>query len=154
MFVVRHFRDQLQREGKQPLQVAGHGSCPGDGDLVVVGVGRGAVHDQGTAWAALHVRLVDVQCVDHARVVRVSIRVRPGARTNAVGGSFDGALIVRVVERPEGGRATEAALAALASSLGVRRREVKLVAGTTSRTKVVEIPDSAAPTYGDLASSD
>jgi hypothetical protein len=86
--------------------------------------------------------------------VRVSIRVRPGARTTAVGGSFDGALVVRVVERPEGGRATEAALAALASSLGVRRREVRLVAGTTSRTKVVEIPESAVTTYSGLASSD
>jgi uncharacterized protein YggU (UPF0235/DUF167 family) len=71
-----------------------------------------------------------------------------------VGGSYDGALVVRVVERPEGGRATEAALAALASSLGVRRREVKLVTGTTSRTKVVEIPDSAALTYGDLGSAE
>jgi len=86
--------------------------------------------------------------------VRVSIRVRPGAHRAAVGGSFDGDLVVRVVARAEGGRATEAALAALAASLGVRRREVRLVAGATSRVKLVDIPDSAAGTYRDLASAD
>jgi uncharacterized protein len=86
--------------------------------------------------------------------VRVSIRVRPGARRAAVGGSFDGVLVVRVVPRAEGGRATEAALVALAASLGVRRREVQLVTGATSRTKVVEIPDRAVGRYRDLVSAD
>jgi uncharacterized protein YggU (UPF0235/DUF167 family) len=84
--------------------------------------------------------------------VRVSIRVAPGARRTQVGGSFDGALLVRVAARAEHGRATEAALAALASALGVRRRDVHLVAGATSRTKLVEIPDHAAGAYSVLVS--
>jgi uncharacterized protein YggU (UPF0235/DUF167 family) len=37
------------------------------------------------------------------------------------------------------GRATEAALAAVADALGVRRRQVTLVTGRTSRTKVLEV---------------
>jgi hypothetical protein len=80
----------------------------------------------------------------------VTIRVRPGAGRTAVGGSHGGALVVRVAERAVDGRATEAALAAVASALGVRRREVTLVTGATSRTKVVEIPDSAVATYTSL----
>jgi uncharacterized protein len=71
--------------------------------------------------------------------VRVTIRVRPGSGRTAVGGSHDGALVVRVGERAVDGRATEAALAAVATALGVRRRQVRLVSGATSRTKVVEV---------------
>ena len=37
------------------------------------------------------------------------------------------------------GRATEAALAAVAQALAVRRRQVTLVSGMTSRTKVVDV---------------
>jgi uncharacterized protein YggU (UPF0235/DUF167 family) len=40
------------------------------------------------------------------------------------------------------GKATEAALAAVAASLGVRRGAVTLVAGATSRTKVVDVTDA------------
>jgi uncharacterized protein len=85
--------------------------------------------------------------------VRVPIRVRPGSRTTQVGGSFDGALVVRVAAPAEHGRATEAALVAIASALGVRRREVDLVSGATSRTKIVEIPDDAGAAYRDLLAS-
>ena len=37
------------------------------------------------------------------------------------------------------GKATEAALTSVASAFGVRRRAVTLVAGTSSRTKIVEV---------------
>lgn len=71
--------------------------------------------------------------------MRVTIRVRPGAGRAGVGGSHDGALVVRVVPRPVDGRATEAALAAVATAFGVPRRAVTLVTGVTARTKVVEV---------------
>jgi uncharacterized protein YggU (UPF0235/DUF167 family) len=82
--------------------------------------------------------------------VRVTIRVRPGAKKPEVGGTYDGALVVKVAAVPEGGRATQAALAALAEALGVPRRDVTLVTGMTSRTKVVEIPEEAAPVFETL----
>jgi uncharacterized protein YggU (UPF0235/DUF167 family) len=71
--------------------------------------------------------------------VRVTIRVRPGAGRTAVRGEHDGALVVRVAARAVDGRATEAALAAVAEAFGVRRRAVTLVTGATSRTKVVDV---------------
>jgi len=70
--------------------------------------------------------------------------VRPGARSTAVGGSHDGALLVRVRERAVEGRATAAVRLALAAALGVGRSEVTLISGATSRTKIYDIPDSAA----------
>jgi uncharacterized protein YggU (UPF0235/DUF167 family) len=71
--------------------------------------------------------------------VRVTLRVRPGAGRTRVGGSHDGALVVRVSAPAVDGRATEAALRAVADAFGVRRSAVTLVTGATSRTKVAEI---------------
>ncbi len=71
--------------------------------------------------------------------MRLEIHVRPGASSTAVGGRYDNALVVRVVEPADGGRATEAALRAVAKALGVPRRSVTLVRGTSSRRKLIEI---------------
>lgn len=72
--------------------------------------------------------------------MRVTVWVKPGARRPAVGGQRQGALVVAVSEPAQDGRATEAAARQLASALGVPRRQVTLVAGATSRTKVFEVP--------------
>jgi uncharacterized protein len=76
--------------------------------------------------------------------VRITIRVRPGSARQVVGGSHEGALVVRVSAPAVDGRATAAALAAIAAAFGVRPRAVRLVSGATSRTKVVEV-DGADP---------
>ena len=47
--------------------------------------------------------------------------------------------MVRVQAAPESGKATEQALRVLADALGVRRNQVSLVSGRSSRTKVVEV---------------
>jgi uncharacterized protein YggU (UPF0235/DUF167 family) len=47
--------------------------------------------------------------------------------------------VIAVTARAVDGRATEAALTALARAMGLRRRDVRLVTGAASRTKVVEI---------------
>jgi uncharacterized protein len=71
--------------------------------------------------------------------VRVTIRVRPGSARPGVGGGHDGALVVRVSARAVDGRATAAALAAVAAAFGLRPAAVTLVTGAASRTKVVEV---------------
>lgn len=47
--------------------------------------------------------------------------------------------MVAVTARAVDGKATEAALRAVADAFGVRRRQVTLVTGATSRDKVVDI---------------
>ena len=71
--------------------------------------------------------------------MRVTIRVKPGSGRTVVGGRYDDALVVRVAARAVDGKATEAALRAVADALGVRRADLRLVSGATSRTKVVEV---------------
>jgi uncharacterized protein YggU (UPF0235/DUF167 family) len=85
--------------------------------------------------------------------MRVRIRVRPSATGTAAGGSYDESLVVRVRERAADGRATAAALAALAKALAVRADDVRLISGARSRTKVVDIPDSAARRFNELLES-
>jgi uncharacterized protein YggU (UPF0235/DUF167 family) len=74
--------------------------------------------------------------------MRVAVRVKPGSSRTGVGGDHDGALVVRVTARAVDGQATEAALQALAKAIGVRRREVTLVTGASSRTKLVDVVTS------------
>jgi uncharacterized protein len=86
----------------------------------------------------------------HTRHVRITIRVRPGSARPAVGGEHGGALVVRVSARAVDGRATEAALAAIAAAFGVRRGDVSLVAGASGRTKVVEVAGGDPGILADL----
>jgi uncharacterized protein len=82
--------------------------------------------------------------------VRITVWVRPGSPCPGVGGERDGALVVRVSARPVDGHATEAALVALAAAFGVRRRAVTLVAGASSRTKVIEVEGADPAALGRL----
>ncbi|PID96292.1 MAG: hypothetical protein CSA84_05665 [Actinomycetales bacterium] len=75
--------------------------------------------------------------------MRITVRVRPGASRTRVGGRYGegepAVLVVAVAARAVGGAATAATLAAIAAAFGVRPRQVRLVSGATSRTKVVEL---------------
>ena len=82
--------------------------------------------------------------------MRITIRVKPGSTRPGVGGEHDGALVVRVSARAVGGKATEAALAAVADAFGVRRSAVTLVSGASSRTKIVDIDAGDPQVLADL----
>jgi uncharacterized protein (TIGR00251 family) len=82
--------------------------------------------------------------------MRITIRVRPGSARPGVGGEQGGALVVRVSAPAVDGRATQAALAAVADAFGVRRDAVTLVTGKTSRTKVVEVAGGDPRVLADL----
>ncbi len=86
--------------------------------------------------------------------MHIPVRVHPRSRRPGVGGDHDGALVVRVREPAVDGKATAAVRDAVAEALGVPRREIVVVSGATSRTKVVEVPDSAAARVAELRRDD
>lgn len=74
------------------------------------------------------------------------MRVKPGSSRTKVGGRYgegsavQGAvLVVFVAQRAVDGAATEAVLKAVAKAFALRRADVELVRGLTSRTKVLEL---------------
>jgi uncharacterized protein YggU (UPF0235/DUF167 family) len=85
--------------------------------------------------------------------MRIAIRVKPGSARPGVGGEHDGALIVRVSARAVDGKATAAALAAVADSFGIRPGDVRLVSGAASRTKIIDIDADAPDTLAALLSA-
>ncbi len=75
--------------------------------------------------------------------MRLAIRVKPGSARTSVGGRYGDALVVAVTARAVDGKATEAALRAVADAFAVKRRDVTLVTGATSRDKVVDVDGEA-----------
>jgi len=83
----------------------------------------------------------------HADGVLLQLSVMPNAKRTEVDGLHDGALRVRLAAPPIDGRANEALVAWLAKSLGVRKRDVEVLRGESSRRKQVVVavsPDAAA----------
>lgn len=76
----------------------------------------------------------------------MSIRVKPGSSRVRVGGRYDGphgaALVVAVHAPPVDGRATDAAIAALADALRLRRADLSLRSGAASRDKIIAVTDA------------
>ncbi len=74
------------------------------------------------------------------------VAARPGASRSAVQGEHNGALKVAVQAPPEKGKANKALLAFLAKSLGLKKSQLDLAAGHTSREKTVAVTGLDAAT--------
>jgi len=85
---------------------------------------------------------IDVSHFDAYRTgdaVRFSVRLQPRASKNEITGLQGFSLKVRVTAPPVDGMANQALIDFLSETLAVARRDVRIVSGLTSRTKVVEI---------------
>lgn len=78
-------------------------------------------------------------------VVRFPVRVKAGAKRDAVGGCWDGArgraLLVTVRAPAADGKANEAVRRTVAAALSVPRSALDIVAGQRSRDKVIAWQD-------------
>src|SRR5262249_57127453 len=71
----------------------------------------------------------------HAEGLVLPVRAQPGARKNGVLGEQAGALKVAVTAPPEEGRANKALLETLRNVLHLKRSQLELLSGETSRDK-------------------
>ena len=76
-----------------------------------------------------------IAITDHAEGCVLKVRAQPGARKTSIVGEQRGALKVAVTAPPEQGRANKALLETLRQCLGLKRSQVELLAGQTSRDK-------------------
>ena len=71
----------------------------------------------------------------HAEGWVLPVRAQPGARRAGVQGEQAGALKVAVMAPPQDGRANQALTETLREALGLKRSQVELIGGQTSRDK-------------------
>jgi uncharacterized protein (TIGR00251 family) len=72
-------------------------------------------------------------------VARLLIKAVPSAKRDEIAGMLGDRLKVRVSAPPEDGKANEAICGLLARELGVKARDVRIVAGHARAEKTVEI---------------
>ena len=63
------------------------------------------------------------------------VHVHPGARRNEIRGVQNGQLKIGVTQAPEKGKANKAAIELLSKSLRLRKSQIELLSGETSRQK-------------------
>ena len=80
-----------------------------------------------------------LRIVATATGVRVSIRVQPRASANEIAGAHGEALRIRLTAPPIHGAANKALIEFLAATFGIARSDVTIVAGSSSRSKIVEL---------------
>jgi uncharacterized protein (TIGR00251 family) len=73
------------------------------------------------------------------RKMRLQVRISPRSSRNQIVGWQDDVLAIKLTAPPVKGAANKAAVEFLADLLGLRRSQVTLASGATSRDKVFEI---------------
>lgn len=82
--------------------------------------------------------------MDHTSIVTagadgaiVRVKAVPGAKRDEIAGRLGDRLKVRISAPPEGGKANKAICTLLAAALGVKPREVEIIAGHASPEKLL-----------------
>jgi len=91
-----------------------------------------------------------IQIREHANGCILSVRAQPGARRDAIVGEHAGMLKVAVSAPPDKGRANEAIIEVLAEALGIKRSQIELVTGATSRQKEFLLHGITAPKLAEI----
>ncbi|APR83883.1 Hypothetical protein A7982_09232 [Minicystis rosea] len=89
-------------------------------------------------WDALHLS-------ERAGAVRFPVHVRPKSSRSAILGVREGALDVALTAPPADGAANAELVKLLAQALEVRRGDVSIVAGASSRSKLIEVNGTSSP---------
>ena len=71
--------------------------------------------------------------------MKISVKVRPGAKENKIEQTGENEFKVSVKEPAKEGRANRAAIKKLAKHLGVSQSSIKIISGLKSKNKVVEL---------------
>jgi uncharacterized protein (TIGR00251 family) len=85
-----------------------------------------------------------VEFIEKDGAVTFRVRVQPRAKRTELAGDRDGALKLRISSPPVDGKANEECRRFLARLLGVSQSAVEIVAGDSSRDKVIRVHAASA----------
>ena len=88
-----------------------------------------------------------------ARALKISVKVVPGASRNGVVGWLGDDWKIRLQAPATDGKANDALCKFLAATLGVPPRSVQIIAGHSSRKKIVEVEGLTPERFAELAGS-
>ncbi len=71
--------------------------------------------------------------------VRITVHVKPRSSKSGVAGVKDGALVVALRSPPVEGAANEELVEVLAKALGVRRADITIASGASSKKKLIDV---------------
>jgi len=80
-----------------------------------------------------------VRITETAGRVRFSVRVQPRASKSEVAGEYGDAIKIRLAAPPVDGAANEELVSFLSNIFAVARKSVRILAGETTRSKLIEI---------------
>jgi hypothetical protein len=72
-------------------------------------------------------------------IVRIAVKVQPGARKNGITGYSDSVLRVKIAAPPMEGKANKELIAYFSDILDVRKSAITIEKGQTSRNKLISI---------------
>jgi hypothetical protein len=93
---------------------------------------------------------VRLEMIERSGAVRFSVHVRPRSSRCTIVGVREGALDVALTAPPAEGAANEELRKLLARVLEVRRGDVNIIVGTSSRSKLIEVNGVSLDTAREL----
>jgi uncharacterized protein (TIGR00251 family) len=75
----------------------------------------------------------------NAAAVRLAVYIQPGASRTELAGMHDGMIKIRIAAAPIDNAANRTLIDFIARQLGIAKRKVRIVSGSTQRRKVLEI---------------
>ena len=101
--------------------------------------GRGLTRGNVSAGTAAGKKLLYTMLFQFRGAVRLALHVQPGAKRNAIVGVHGNALKIAISAPPVDGRANEFVRIFVADALGIPAGMITVVAGASSRQKVLSI---------------
>ncbi|QIZ70744.1 DUF167 domain-containing protein [Oxynema aestuarii] len=71
----------------------------------------------------------------------IKVKVKPNSKQQKIDREADGSLTIRLKSPPIEGKANDELIELLAKTFKVRKSEITIKSGATSRNKLVELPD-------------
>lgn len=72
-------------------------------------------------------------------IVRIAVKVQPGARSNSISGYSDGVLRLKIAAPPVEGKANKELISYLSNILDLKKSAISIEKGQTSRNKLISI---------------
>jgi uncharacterized protein (TIGR00251 family) len=92
-----------------------------------------AIESKGDSEQTANMSMVSLEL--HPQGIVLPVRAQAGAKRQGLCGIHDGQLKVAVTQAAEKGKANDALVDVLADALGLRRSQLRLLTGKTTRTK-------------------